>query len=156
MATPICNLDSAGAPNDAPWWLPRYAAAVEPIALAAAAIKVSLFVEALLFALTASRSMTRAVPSIARRCAGEARAAPSSAAEQRSDQTGATNEPLRCGDGEERFPTIKAPYGDGSFPCCRDARQCRTNSDTCRNKTAAAPPRDKAINSISVSMNESD
>jgi hypothetical protein len=50
------------------------------MALAAAAIKVSLFVEALLFGLTASRSMTHAVRVAKmrrlppRRCAGEAQA----------------------------------------------------------------------------------
>jgi hypothetical protein len=48
-------------------------------------------------------------------------------------------------------------YRDGSFSTCRDAvRRGRTNSDTCRIKTTTAPPRDKAINSISISMNESD
>ena len=32
----------------------------------------------------------------------------------------ATNERLRCSDGEESFPTIEASYRGGSFPTCRD------------------------------------
>ena len=45
---------------------------------------------------------------------------------------------------------------DGSFPAGRDVRRRWTSSDSCRNKTATAPPRDKAIISISISLNESD
>jgi hypothetical protein len=140
-----------------------YAVAVEPIALAAAAIKVSLFLEALLFGLTASRSMTHAVrvhredaPVAAAAVRGRGSSGPFFCCRAAQRPSWATNERLRCSDGEERFLTIEPPYGDDGFPCCRDARRCRTNSDTCRNKTATAPPRDKAINSISISMNESD
>jgi hypothetical protein len=58
----------------------------------------------------------------------------------------AANERLRCSDGEDRFSTIEPRYGDGGV------RRFRANSDTCRNRTATAPPRDKAINSISTSI----
>jgi hypothetical protein len=67
----------------------------------------------------------------------------------------ATNQRVRCSHGEEGFPTIEPTY-ERSFPTYRDVRRCRTNSDTCRNKTATAPPRDITINSIAISMNESD
>ena len=69
-------------------------------------------------------------------------------------------------DGDERepalqrrrwaLPTIEPGYREGGFPACRAVRRCLTNSDTCRNSTATAPPRDKAINSISISINEFD